>query len=60
MEVVMKYSHRGANFEALKADLRLVTLATKPKQSVEPSEVLAREFKSFEKALGELVNKLER
>lgn len=56
----MKYLHRGAKFECLKTDIRLAALAVKPKQSVEPSEVLAREFKLLERVVGDLVAKLER
>ncbi len=60
MEVVMKYSYKGTNFASLCADIRLVTLAIKPKTSVEPSEVLAREVKALERVIGDLVSKLER
>lgn len=56
----MKYSYRGTNFTSLCADVRLVKLAIKPKLSVEPSEVLTREVKALERAVGELVSKLER
>jgi hypothetical protein len=56
----MKYSFRGTNPQALRTDIRLAALAVKPKQSVEPSEVLGRELKAMERAVGELVTKFER
>ena len=57
----MKYKkNRCVSLEALRCDVRLVALATKPKQSIEPSEVLARELKLLEQSVAELFRKVER